>query len=315
MLGQGSRGVVMRGGGATARVQQRGFAENLKAIQMRIVSTGNIQKITKSMKMVSAAKLRGDQMRLANGRQFGASFAPVFNAVLGAEDVPLAESQNPLYVVISSDRGLCGGVNNFIAKATRLAVEEDIAAGKNPKILVLGDKANAPLVRAFPDRVVGQVHERTKTPANFSKALLMADRIIGARPGTDVYRLVYNKYMSAIRYDTTIQDVPNYPLLAQTEDAERNDAPFPLNKYEGEMESSEEGMANFLEFGLATQLYGCIVDSATSEQSARMQAMDNASKNAQEMVEKLKIRYNRARQSKITTELIEIISGAESLKG
>lgn len=310
-----SKTVAMRAGGPNARLQQRGFAENLKAIQMRITSTGNIQKITKSMKMVSAAKLRGDQTRLEVGKAFGASFAPVFNATPGEEDTALAAPQKPMYVVLSSDRGLCGGVNSFVAKATKLAVEEDIAAGKDPKIVVLGDKANAPLVRAFPDRVVGQVHERSKSPANFTKALVMADRVIGAAPDADAYRLVYNKFVSAIRYDTLIQDVPNYAALAAVEDVDNNDLPFPLNKYEGEMESTEEGITNFVEFGLATQLYGCVIDSATSEQSARMQAMDNASKNAQEMVEKLTIRYNRARQAKITTELIEIISGAESLKG
>lgn len=314
MLGQGSLN-VMRAGGASMRVQQRGFAENLKAIQMRITSTGNIQKITKSMKMVSAAKLRGDQTRLELGKAFGASFQPILNATPGDEDVALPEAKNPMYVVLSSDRGLCGGVNSFVAKETTRNVQADIDAGKDPKIIVLGDKANAPLVRNFPDRVVGQVHERSKSPANMTKALVMADRVIGAAPDADVYRVVYNRFVSAIKYDTLVQDVPNYAALAAVEDVDNNDLPFPLNSYEGEMESTEEGLTNMVEFGLATQLYGCIIDSATSEQSARMQAMDNASKNAQEMVEKLTIRYNRARQAKITTELIEIISGAESLKG
>lgn len=256
------------------------------------------------------------------GKTFGSSFSSILNAGVekeekeGKEENPVPEIKKPLYVVLSSDRGLCGGINSFLAKKTRQTVEEDISAGRDPKILVLGDKASAPLLRAFPDRVIGQVHERSKTPANFMKALVLADRIISARPDADCYRLVYNNFVSAIRYDTLFQDVPNYVLMSQgTGPDDPLELPHPLNKYEGELESKDESVANLMEYALATQLYGCIIDGAASEQSARMQAMENASKNAGEMVGKLTIRYNRARQARITTELIEIISGAESLKG
>lgn len=302
------------GGNGVVRLQQRGFAENLKAIQQRIQSTNNIKKITKSMKMVSAAKLRGDQGRLDLGRVFGASFEPIFNATLGEEEVPLVE-EKPLYIGLTSDRGLCGGCNSFIAKSIKIAMDKDLDEGKDPKCIVLGDKAASQLARMFPDRFIGQVLERSKTGANLSKTLVLADRVIAANPDADSYNIVYNKFISAISYDTLQQKVPNYGKFVLQEDTEKCDAPFPLNRYEGEMESSEEATQNMTEFALATQLYGCIIDSATAEQSARMQAMENATKNAGEMVEKLTVKYNRARQAKITTELIEIISGAESLKG
>eukprot|EP00516_Mucochytrium_quahogii_P000026 CAMPEP_0203745402 /NCGR_PEP_ID=MMETSP0098-20131031/1150_1 /ASSEMBLY_ACC=CAM_ASM_000208 /TAXON_ID=96639 /ORGANISM=" , Strain NY0313808BC1" /LENGTH=297 /DNA_ID=CAMNT_0050633171 /DNA_START=274 /DNA_END=1167 /DNA_ORIENTATION=+ len=297
-------------------MQTRGFAENLKDILNRINSTNNIQKITKSMKMVSAAKLRGDTMRLENGRAFGNSFNKVFEATATDEDTPLDAPKNPMYVVISSDRGLCGGVNSFVSKATKAAIDEDVAAGLNPKVMVIGDKGHAQILRTHGPHLVGQINECWKTPINFSKCALMVDRILQAGgKDADCVKIVYNKYVSAIRYDTEMKSCANYPVIVSQQDEEHNDLPFPLNKYEGELESTEESLENLFEHGLTVQLFGCMLESATSEQSARMSAMDGASKNAAEMVEKLTIKYNRARQAKITTELIEIISGAESLKG
>jgi len=312
VVGRSACGV--KAGGPAAQLQQRGFAENLKAIQMRISSTANIQKITKSMKMVSAAKLRGDTDRLINGRPFGAVVNSLFSVTPGEDDTPVAAYKKPLYVMISSDRGLCGGVNNFVAKEARLQMEADIANGADPQVFVAGDKASAPMQRLFPDRIVGQINERSKTPANFSKALVIADRIISARPDADAIKIVFNRFKSAVTYHTVSVTVPNFPVLSAGEDEASTELPFPLNKYEGELESQEESTMNVFEYGLAVQLYSCIIESATSEQSSRMAAMDNASKNAADMVNKLTIRYNRARQAKITTELIEIISGAESLK-
>lgn len=308
--------VRVHGGSGVVMVQSRNFAENLKDIQMRITSTQNIQKITKSMKMVSAAKLRGDTDRLMSGRPFGRAMKKLFNATPGDEDTPLEESKNPMYVVISSDRGLCGGVNSFVCKATRLAVDQDVAAGKNPKIFVIGDKGHGPLVRGHGQYLVGQLNEIWKTPGNFAKAQLAADRIIqAAGPDTDEIKIVYNRFVSTIVYETEMKSCANFPQLNAGEEESTSVLPFPLYKYEGELESQEEGLLNLFEYGLAVQLYGCMIESANSEQSARMTAMDGASKNAGEMVESLTIRYNRARQAKITTELIEIISGAESLKG
>lgn len=301
--------------GQGGALQSRGMAENLKTIQMRIQSTNNIRKITKSMKMVSAAKLKGDTFRLMEGRPFGATSAKIFDMSPGEEDTPLPEFKNPLYVIISSDRGLCGGVNSFVSKHVKLAVDKDVANGLNPKIFVIGDKGHAMLARTHADKLLCQINESSKTPMNFNKACIITDRIIAAAPDADVVKICYNRFISAINYETGFKSTVNFPAAAKGVDGEGvEEMPYPLYKYEGEMESAEEATKNLYEYGLAVQLYGSLIESATSEQSARMTAMDGASKNAGEMVDKLTVKYNRARQAKITTELIEIISGAESLK-
>jgi len=319
LRGAGLRGQTLAAGGASLeprevqRQQRRGFAENLKDIQTRINSTKNIQKITKSMKMVAAAKLRGDQDRLERGRPFGMALSQIFNAVPTEEDDPLPPAQKPVYVVNSGDKGLCGGVNAVVSKAVKSAVDADLANGIKPRIFVIGEKGHGALVRTHGQYLVGQIHEPFKTPMNFDKTLIMADRIISACPDADIVKIVYNKFVSAIRYDTEVKETANFPSYIEADDESSSIQPFPLYKYEGELESNEEFLRNLYEYGLAVQLYGCLIDNATAEQSARMTAMDGASKNAGEMVDKLTIRYNRARQAKITTELIEIISGAESL--
>jgi len=295
--------------------QTRGFAENLKAIQMRIVSTANIQKITKSMKMVSAAKLKGDQARLANGKVFGTAMDKLFDYTAKEEEKPIAAFTTPLYVAITSDRGLCGGVNSSITRTLRRVLDSDSADGLSPKAFIVGDKGHGPLVRLHSHFLCGQVNEPWKNPMNFAKTQYIADRIIESAADSDCIKILYNKFYSAIRYETETITIPNYPKLAAVEDENNNDLPLPLNRYEGELESTEEFLLNMFDYGVSVRLYGCLIDNATSEQSSRMQAMENASKNAQEMVDKLTIKYNRARQAKITTELIEIISGAESLKG
>jgi len=306
----------MQAGGACTALQQRGMAENLQDIAARIKSTGNIGKITKSMKMVSAAKLRGDTDRLIKGRPFGKVTNPIFVATPGEDDVALEASKKPMYVMITSDRGLCGGVNSFVAKNTKAAIDVDVENGKTPAVFIVGDKGSGPMARQYGDYLIGQVNEPWKTAGNFDKAMIIADRVISAMPeGTDEVKIVYNQFVSAIVYETNIKTIANFPMLASGDDDSKNDLPFPLYKYEGELESTEESLLNLFEFGLANQVYGSMIESATSEQSARMTAMDGASKNATEMVEALTIKYNRARQAKITTELIEIISGAESLKG
>ncbi|GBG25516.1 ATP synthase subunit gamma, mitochondrial [Hondaea fermentalgiana] len=314
MLGRvATRGVSA--GGAVNKLQSRGFAENLKEIQVRIQSTENIRKITASMKMVSAAKLRGDQERLDQGRPFGKTVEKLFSATPGEDDTPVPPAQSPVYVVVSSDRGLCGGVNSAVAKVTKAAVDSDVANGLSPKIFVIGDKGSGPLVRTHGEYLLGQINEPWKTPVNFDKACIIASRIMEACPEADSYNIVFNRFVSAIVYETEVNKNVNFAGIGNVDDESAAEKPFPLNKYEGELESSEEQLLNLTEYGLAVQLYGCFIENATSEQSSRMTAMENASKNASEMVEKLTIRYNRARQAKITTELIEIISGAESLEG
>lgn len=303
----------VRAGGPCAVVQTRGFAENLKGIAKRITSTKNIQKITKSMKMVSAAKLRGDQTRLAQGRPFGSGFDKMFNSALGEEDKPLDEPKNPLYIVLTSDKGLCGGVNGATTKHTKARLDADVANGLEPRVFIVGEKGSGLMRRTHGKFVVGSIDECWKSPINFDKVMTIVDRITSF-PEADSITIVYNRFKSAIAYSTEEKKATNFSHFGAMEN-EDGELPTPLNKYEIEYESNEEALANLFEFGLAVQLYGCCLENATAEQSSRMSAMDGASKNASEMVDSLTVRYNRARQARITTELIEIISGAESLKG
>lgn len=299
--------------GGVSKVQSRGFAENPNDIAKRIASTASIQKITKSMKMVSAAKLRGDTQRLMDGRQFGQSFEKIFAPTIkeGEEELPAYEK--PLYVLISSDRGLCGGVNSFVCKAVKAAVDEDVKNGLSPRIVILGDKGAPQMARSHGKYLIASMGECWKNPMNYFKAASLAERI-AAVDDVDTVRIAYNRFVNSIAYETEFKDVANFPAYV-SESAENPELPVPVNRYEIEYEAPDEALQNLYEYGLSVQLMGCLLESATSEQSARMTAMDNASKNASEMVDALTVKFNRARQSRITTELIEIISGAESLKG
>ena len=142
-----------------ARTQTRAFAVNPNEIAKRIVSTKSIEKITKSMKMVSAAKLRGDTTRLESGRPFGAAFDQIYHPTVTEDEDPMPEYQKPLYVMITSDRGLCGGVNSFVGKAVKAAIEEDVAKGLSPKLFVVGEKGGPLMVRQYGKYLHGAVVE------------------------------------------------------------------------------------------------------------------------------------------------------------
>lgn len=218
--------------------------------------------------------------------------------------------------MITSDRGLCGGVNGYVAKKVKAQVDEDVKAGKDSKIVVIGDKGGPLMQRGFGARVLGSFSEPWKTPMNFPKILGISERIVNLaqQEGADVVRICYNYFKNSITYTTEFKDVPLFRTIMGEESSEKPILPLPLNRYEVEYESTDEAVRNIMEYALSVQLYGCALENATSEQSSRMTAMDNASKNAREMVDSLTVKFNRARQAKITTELTEIISGAESLK-
>lgn len=301
----------------------RNMAENPNDIKKRIDSTVSVAKITKSMKMVSAAKLKHDEKRLADGKVFGSSFESVF----GTKQLHLEEYQlenqtdedvnvgeNPLIFGISSDRGLCGGVNSFASKLIRLRASNLEKSNKSPKIVLLGAKGEGQLRRTNGEQIVASADEISKTPINFGKASLIAQRVmeVANANNCDQIDIVFNKYKSVIAYDTTLKALPNF-ATKYINSADDAGLPAPLDEYDIEPELATEALSNFVEFSLASAIYGAFVENATSEQSARMTAMDNATSNAEDMVEKLTVRFNRSRQAKITTELTEIISGAESL--
>jgi F-type H+-transporting ATPase subunit gamma len=297
--------------------QRRNMGTNPNDIKKRIKGTQAIKKITKSMQMVSAAKLKGDEQRLVRGSTFGKgllSLLPEKSYTSEQETPPEPTSKNALIAVISTDKGLCGGINSFATKMTRLVHEAHTkASGKPMPVLIFGGKSEGQLKRTHGSYIVEVVDECWKQPMNFSVAAGMAGELISAanKTGADQISLVFNSYKSKIKYDTTVQRIPNFPVLLQQND----EVPAPLSDFELEPDSATDAVQNLYEYTVAVTLYGACLDNATAEQSSRMQAMDNATKNAGEMIDKLLLAYNRARQSKITTELIEIISGAESLKG
>lgn len=297
--------------------QRRGMATNPNDIKKRIKGTQAIKKITKSMQMVSAAKLKGDEQRLVKGITFGRSLVgllPEKSYTAETEPVPEPTAKQPLVAVISTDKGLCGGINSFATKMTRQVHEAlQKATGQPAPILIFGGKSEGQLKRTHGNYLVGVIDECWKQPMNFAVASGMATELmsVASKVGADQISLVFNSYKSKIKYDTTVQRIPVFPSLLAAND----EVPAPLNNFELEPDSATDAVQNFYEFAVATTLYGACLDNAAAEQSSRMQAMDNATKNAGEMIDKLLLQYNRARQSKITTELIEIISGAESLKG
>jgi F-type H+-transporting ATPase subunit gamma len=282
-------------------VQTRNAA-TLKAIAIRIKSVKSIQKITKAMKMVAAAKMRQDQRRLDNGIPFA---QPVLNLF---ERLPREEKAGPItFIGVTSDKGLCGGVNSAVNKATRVGILEEEAKGNQVRYMCVGGKGVAGLKRLFGDRFTKTFEQVTKVPWNFATSSLIAERIVEANP--DRLKMVGNSFKSMIAYNTSTQHV-----ITKTEAKAMDKTAFSkaMDVYSFEP-SIYEVWDDLHEFYYSSALYSAYLNSAITEQAQRMTAMENASKNAGEMLEKLNLVYNRARQAKITTELCEIISGASAV--
>jgi len=274
-----------------------------KQLKLRITGTKNIAKITKSMKMVSAAKLRGDQQRLAAVDPFAAWAVEITGGHKDLETIEVADfPKKNLVVAFTTDKGLCGGVNTILCRMTRQFLAKLDEGGKSYDLLVLGEKGRGQLRRVYADKIVGAATERVM-PYTFDLACALTQEALKGE--YDNIHLLYNEFVSAIAYTPSIKSIT--PLLDPA-------APF-LYKFDVEPELDTETLQNFYEYTLATQVFHSLLENATSEQSSRMNAMENASKNAGEMIGKLTLQYNRARQARITTELIEIISGASALKG
>eukprot|EP00948_MAST-09A_sp_MAST-9A-sp1_P001443 g1443.t1 len=299
---------------------------SLKALKTRIASTENIAKITKSMKMVSASKLRGDETRMYAARPF---FQAVTNAIFPQEypPPPVEEGEDKVphlqddidakkYAIctISSDRGLCGGVNTYNAKTTGKVTE----AGKEFEIVLAGEKARSAIERQVDkSQIQTSMDEIYTYKPNFTQSSAVASRFL-ARP-FDKGFIAFNRYRSAIAYDTCLYHVPSFrpddvsgstPASADAADI----VPENFKGYELEPEMKSEALQNLYEFGVASAIYGATLENCAAEQSARMTAMDNATNNANELIDTLSLKYNRARQASITTELTEIISGASAVE-
>lgn len=288
----------------TALQQKRGMATE-KQIFMQIQSTNNIKKITSSMKMVSAAKLKGDENRLGKAIPFNS-----WTSALCAEPKELGDAtyeelpQKTLIVPFTSDKGLCGGINSFISRGTKNCVKKIHDQGKECDIVIIGDKGRGQLRRALPDQILTACTD-AQAPANFSLASALTSEILGAGAADyDAVLLMYNSFVNAAVYKQ------RYKLILPFET--EGDEVTSLSDYEFESDKAEV-MQDMYEYLIASQVFHSFMDGAASEQSARMAAMENATKNAGEMVDSLTLQYNRARQSRITTELIEIISGAAAI--
>ena len=288
---------------------------NLKDLKMRIESVKGTRKITKAMQMVAAAKLRRAQEAAENARPF----AERMNAVMGNLAAASASSESAprllagtgkddvhLLIVATSERGLCGGFNSSIAKMARANAEKLLAAGKTVKILTVGKKGREQLKRDLGERMIDHVDLSEVKRLGYNNAQDVANDIINRfNAGEfDVATLYFAEFESVISQVPTAQQL----IPAKFEVDSTVEKPF----YEYEP-GEDEILADLLPRALTTLVFTGLLENGASEQGARMSAMDNATRNAGEMIDKLTIQYNRSRQAAITNELIEIISGAEAL--
>ncbi|KAK7680393.1 hypothetical protein QCA50_016633 [Cerrena zonata] len=268
----------------------------LREIELRLKSVRNIEKITKSMKMIASTKLAKAQRAMVSGKEYGIANAEVF------KNAPADEpAKRKLIVVISSDKGLCGGIHSSVSKATRRLIN-DPESGIDPSspIMVIGDKSKAQLSRALGQNLSLSFNQIGRDIPTFADAAGVADLIIKSGVEYDSIAIVYNKFISAISYEATVVEV-------ESEEALKESAGF--KAYEMEDDVTKD----LAEFSLANAIFAALVESHACEQSARRTAMDNASKNAGEMIGRLQMQYNRGRQAAITNELVDIITGASAL--
>ena len=287
---------------------------NLKDLKNRIESVKSTRKITKAMQMVAAAKLRRAQEAAEAGRPYAERMAEVMrnlaHAAADAADAPplmagTGKDDVHLLVVATAERGLCGGFNSSIVKLARAHAERLQAQGKKVKILTVGKKGREQLRRDYKDAMVGHVDLSAVKRIGYSIAQTVAQEVLSRFDAGefDVCTIFFNTFQSVIsQVPTATQLIP--AVVTETEEA----APF----YEFEPDE-EEILTELLPSAIATQIFTALLENGASEQGARMSSMDNATRNAGDMIEKLTIQFNRSRQAAITNELIEIISGAEAL--
>ena len=295
---------------------------NLKELRMRIASVRSTRKITSAMKMVAAAKLRRAQESAEAARPYAermermmASLAAGF---AGREDAPklLAGSGNDkvhLIVVVSSDRGLCGGFNGNVTRAVRKRIKELQGAGKEVKLLCVGRKGRDSLRRDNRHLIVDSIEGIDKGGLGFDKASELAGRLVDMFEAGefDVCSVIYNRFKSVITQIITWQQlVPIGEAESEVEAAAADDMGGAVYDFEPD---ETEILEVLMPQNMGVQIFRSLLESQASEHAARMTAMDNATRNAGEMIDRLNLVYNRTRQAAITREIIEIVSGAEAL--
>jgi len=290
---------------------------SLKALKIRIGSVKSTQKITKAMKMVAAAKLRRAQEAAVAARPYAQRLEKVMASLAGkvtvSESSPkllagTGKDQVHLLIVATSERGLAGAFNSNIVRAARRKAEELEAAGKTVKFYVAGKKGRV-LRRFYPNQIVADHEMGHIKNVAFADAKAITDDVIARFEAGefDVAHLFYARFQSALVQEPVGRQI--IPVAIDTSAAAANDDGAAV-----EYEPDEEGiLAELLPRNIAIQIFGALLENAASEQGSRMTAMDNATRNAGDMINRLTIQYNRTRQAAITTELVEIISGAEAL--
>ena len=290
---------------------------SLKDLKTRIESVKSTRKITKAMQMVAAAKLRRAQEAAEAGRPYAEKMAAVIGglaaSVGGSDSAPrllagTGQDQTHLLVVMTAERGLCGGFNSSIARLAKARIAELTAQGKTVKVLTVGKKGREQLRREYANLLIGHVDLSEVKRVSYENAAAIAKDVMARFDAGefDVATIFYNRFQSVISQIPTAQQI----IPAVFEDAAEDvgaETPY-------DYEPSEEAiLSDLLPIGVTTQIFTALLENGASEQGARMSAMDNATRNAGDMIDKLTIEFNRSRQAVITNELIEIISGAEAL--
>jgi F-type H+-transporting ATPase subunit gamma len=292
---------------------------SLKALKLRIGSVKSTQKITKAMKMVAAAKLRRAQEAAEAGRPYAQTLERVVASLAGK--IQISEGSSPLlagtgkqdvhlFVVATSDRGLAGAFNTNIARLARRRADELIAQGKTVRFYTIGRKGRAALNRLYRDRMAHGIEPGDLGKLTFADARGYADDLIRRYEAGefDVAHLFFSTFKSVLAQEPTEQQI--IPVQVKVSATPSADSGMAAVEYEPDEETI---LAELLPRNIAVQLYRAMRENAASEQGSKMTAMDNATRNAGDLINRLTIEYNRTRQAAITTELVEIISGAEAL--
>ena len=289
---------------------------SLKDLKNRIGSVKSTQKITSAMKMVAAAKLRKAQEQAIASRPYCSSMEKIVSSLASKliDNAPellkgKKDIKKQLLVVFSADRGLCGGFNGSISRAVKLEVKKSKDLGIETKLLFVGRKSADTLKKDFQQHIVEIVTGNSTNPI-YSDALSISSKIVDLyqRDEFGSCKIIFNKFVSAITQEVTLKSL--IPIETKNEDVSNNNQVSSVYEYEP---SEEVILEELLNKNIATQLFSAQMESTASELAARMTAMDNATRNAGDLIDRLTLQYNRTRQAFITKELIEIISGAEAL--
>ena len=292
---------------------------SLDDLKKRITSVKSTQKITKAMKMVATAKLRKAQENAEKGRPYSERMNNIIlNLSKNITDkensskllVGTGREDTHLCIVLTADRGLCGGFNTNIIKKAKNYFDKLSKEGKKFKIITVGTKGYDQLKRNYKDKIIEKISFKESKNINYFDAEKVGSLILEKfdKEEFDICTIFYNKFKNVMTQIPQQQQI--IPLQSEEENDSSNEQPDDSYEFEPD---EDEILSNLLPKNISTQIFKAMLENSASEQGSRMTAMDNATRNAGELVDKLSIEYNRSRQAAITKELIEIISGAESL--